>query len=339
MPAGSGRSRARVIHTLGYPLRMEEFGGGFIYAMPDGRALGRLRRRARLPGSDVRSARRASSTSSGIRSCRGLLDGRPDGALRREGAARRRLAHDPARLRRRRADRRRRRRVPELDAPQGHPPRDAHRHARRRDARSTRSRRATRRRRACRRYEDAIDASDVRRELYPVRNVHQSFGYGLLAGLAYSGLSLVTGGWWFAIRCRRTPATSGCRSSPTTTATARPDPDAHAEPGEDRSPAHVRSPHERALLGHAARRGSALAPDRPRHRHLPDALPRGVRQPVHAVLSGERLRDGRRRRRHEAAADQRLELRPLQDVRHHGSVSDHRLGAARGGGGPDYEGM
>ncbi len=46
-------------------------------------------------------------------------------------------------------------------------------------------------------YADAIDASDVRRELYPVRNVHQSFSYGLLAGVAYSGLSLVTGGWWY----------------------------------------------------------------------------------------------------------------------------------------------
>jgi len=29
-----------------------------------------------------------------------------------------------------------------------------------------------------------------------VRNVHQSFEHGLLAGLAYSGLSLFTGGWW-----------------------------------------------------------------------------------------------------------------------------------------------
>ena len=46
-------------------------------------------------------------------------------------------------------------------------------------------------------YADAIDRSDVRRELYPVRNVHQSFSYGLLAGVAYSGLSLVTGGWWY----------------------------------------------------------------------------------------------------------------------------------------------
>jgi electron-transferring-flavoprotein dehydrogenase len=46
-------------------------------------------------------------------------------------------------------------------------------------------------------YADAIDRSEVRRELYPVRNVHQSFSYGLLPGVAYSGLSLVTGGWWY----------------------------------------------------------------------------------------------------------------------------------------------
>jgi electron-transferring-flavoprotein dehydrogenase len=46
-------------------------------------------------------------------------------------------------------------------------------------------------------YAAAIDRSEVRRELYPVRNVHQSFSYGLVAGVAYSGLSLVTGGWWY----------------------------------------------------------------------------------------------------------------------------------------------
>ena len=46
-------------------------------------------------------------------------------------------------------------------------------------------------------YSDAIDRSDVRRELYPVRNVHQSFSYGLVPGVAYSGLSLVTRGWWY----------------------------------------------------------------------------------------------------------------------------------------------
>ena len=37
----------------------------------------------------------------------------------------------------------------------------------------------------------------MRRELYPVRNVHQAFSYGFLAGAAYSGLAMFTGGWWF----------------------------------------------------------------------------------------------------------------------------------------------
>ena len=45
-------------------------------------------------------------------------------------------------------------------------------------------------------YADLIDASDVRKELYPVRNVHQAFGHGLVPGLAFAGLSLVSGGWW-----------------------------------------------------------------------------------------------------------------------------------------------
>ncbi len=45
-------------------------------------------------------------------------------------------------------------------------------------------------------YAERIDASPVRAELYPVRNVHQAFGYGLLPGLAFSGLTLITGGRW-----------------------------------------------------------------------------------------------------------------------------------------------
>ena len=44
-------------------------------------------------------------------------------------------------------------------------------------------------------YQDRIDNSPVKEELYPVRNVHQAFGYGLLPGLAFAGLSVVTRGW------------------------------------------------------------------------------------------------------------------------------------------------
>ncbi|PYR72870.1 MAG: electron transfer flavoprotein [Acidobacteria bacterium] len=44
-------------------------------------------------------------------------------------------------------------------------------------------------------YKDRIDRSAVRDELYPVRNVHQAFGYGLLPGMAFAGLAVATHGW------------------------------------------------------------------------------------------------------------------------------------------------
>lgn len=47
------------------------------------------------------------------------------------------------------------------------------------------------------RYDSAVRASAVGQELFPVRNVHQAFGHGVIAGAAFAGLSLLTGGWWF----------------------------------------------------------------------------------------------------------------------------------------------
>ena len=46
-------------------------------------------------------------------------------------------------------------------------------------------------------YDDRVQASAVKKELYPVRNVHQAFAYGTAAGAAFTGLSLFTGGAWF----------------------------------------------------------------------------------------------------------------------------------------------
>jgi electron-transferring-flavoprotein dehydrogenase len=45
-------------------------------------------------------------------------------------------------------------------------------------------------------YQRRIDTSWVREELYPVRNVHQAFEHGLGAGLAVSALAVLTGGRW-----------------------------------------------------------------------------------------------------------------------------------------------
>jgi electron-transferring-flavoprotein dehydrogenase len=44
-------------------------------------------------------------------------------------------------------------------------------------------------------YQRRIDEGSVRAELYPVRQVHQAFGYGLVPGVLFSGLTLATGGW------------------------------------------------------------------------------------------------------------------------------------------------
>ena len=45
-------------------------------------------------------------------------------------------------------------------------------------------------------YERRINGGEVRRELHAVRNVHQVFGYGLLPGMIAAGLGMVTKGWW-----------------------------------------------------------------------------------------------------------------------------------------------
>lgn len=43
-------------------------------------------------------------------------------------------------------------------------------------------------------YKTRIDASPIKAELYPVRNVHQAFGQGLIAGSAYAGIAMFTKG-------------------------------------------------------------------------------------------------------------------------------------------------
>ena len=184
-----------VLHTMGYPLRLDEFGGGFIYAMPDG-----VLSVGFVAGLDYRDPmfdphvvfqhfKRHPLVSS-------LLDG---GQLVRYGA--KALPEGGWHT------------IPKLYANGAMIAGDAAGflnsmrlkgiHLAMRtgmlaaetafDAvRSGSSSAAT-----LKSYEDRVNAGDVRRELYPVRNVHQSFSYGLVAGVAYSGLSLVTRGWWF----------------------------------------------------------------------------------------------------------------------------------------------
>ena len=107
-------------------------------------------------------------------------------------------------------------------------------------------------------YQAAIDASDVKRELYPVRNVHQAFGHGLVAGLMFSGLSLVTGGWWFTDPMPSHAGHERMREAGRLLRRhSRHRPMQPVDPVKIDRAADVRPGDERALLGHAAPRGSS----------------------------------------------------------------------------------
>ena len=194
VPQGS-RQAGHVMHTMGYPLRMEEFGGAFLYALQDdlisvGFVAGldyrdpmfdphvsfqHLKRHtvgerrsspaARWSATAPRRCRRVAGIRSRACTLTALLIAGDAGgfvnSMRLKGIH---LAMRTGML----------------------AGRDGVRGDRAGDTSAAR----------LKTYADAIDASDVRRELYPVRNVHQAFRYGLLPGVAFAGLSLVTGGWW-----------------------------------------------------------------------------------------------------------------------------------------------
>src|SRR5262249_46929135 len=79
-------------------------------------------------------------------------------------------------------------------------------------------------------YDDRVQGSAVRKELYPVRNVHQAFGFGTVAGAAFTGLSLVTGGGWFKDPLPAHGGWTRIRRVADYYKDARPDPESAANP-------------------------------------------------------------------------------------------------------------
>ena len=181
-----------VIHSLGYPLRQEEFGGGFIYAMPDGRlsvgfvigldykdplfdphmAFNRFKQHQLVAGllhggQMVRYGAKALPEGGWNTIPQPYMDGALIAgdaggfvnSMRLKGIH---LAMHTGML----------------------AAESAFEAIRAADTSAA----------SLSRYQRKIDASAVRAELYPVRNVHQAFGYGLFAGLAFAGLTLVTRG-------------------------------------------------------------------------------------------------------------------------------------------------
>jgi len=185
-----------VIHTLGYPLRHEEFGGAFIYALPENRlalgfvtgldyadplfdphvAFNRLKKHPLVAsliegGTLVRYGAKALpeggwNTIPKLYMAGGLIAGDAGGLMNSMRLKGIHLAMRSGMLAAETA----------FDAIRAGDTSEA----------------------ALKTYQDKIDASPIRTELYPVRNVHQSFGYGLIAGLMFSGMTLLSGGRWIA---------------------------------------------------------------------------------------------------------------------------------------------
>jgi electron-transferring-flavoprotein dehydrogenase len=183
-----------VIHSLGYPLRQDEFGGGFIYAMPEGRlsvgfvagldykdplfdphvAFNRFKQHPFLRGvlaggQMIRYGAKALPEGGWNTVPRPYMDG---GLIAGDAAAflnsmRLKGIHLAMRTGMLAAE-------------------TAFDSLRAGDTSAA----------ALKSYQDRINTSAVRAELYPVRNVHQAFGHGLFAGLAFAGVSLLTRGGW-----------------------------------------------------------------------------------------------------------------------------------------------
>ena len=183
-----------VIHTMGYPLRLEEFGGGFLYALPEGRlSVGFVAGLDyRDPMFDPHVAFQHFKRHPFVSAL--LADGQmvrygakalPEGgwhAIPRCYADGALIVGDAAgflnSLRLKGIHLAMRSGMLAADV--------AYEAVRAGDFTATR----------LRRFEELIEGGSVHQELYPVRNVHQSFEHGLIAGLAHSGMSLLTGGWW-----------------------------------------------------------------------------------------------------------------------------------------------
>ena len=136
-------------------------------------------------------------------------------------------------------------------------------------------------------YKHRVDASAIKTELYPVRNVHQAFGGGLISGSLYAGIAMLTkgkllpelSGDYGHHEMRKVDDYYGHRQARHPRAVKR---------RSDRSQADVRQGDRRALLGHPSRREPAGAPASA-HRCLPLDLRQRIRPSVREVLSGQRV--------------------------------------------------
>ncbi len=198
-------------------------------------------------------------------------------------------------------------------------------------------------------YQDRIEHSWIRTELYAARNFHQGFKRGRIAGMINAALGHITGGRGFGIY-DRLPGDAGYERMEKLV-----DYFGRNVPGFERPKYDGKLTFNK--LDDVFRSGTKHDENSPCHLHVADTnicatqcahefgnpcqyfCPAAVYEMVPAAVGSATITKNGFSRFGQALADQFRKLRALQDVRHHGPVSDHRLGAPEGGGGPVYTGL
>ena len=174
-----------------------------------------------------------------------------------------------------------------------------------------------------RRFQELVEKSWVKEELWKVRNFHQGFEHGFFAGMIHTGLQMVTGGRGLRNRYRNKPGHTRMRQL--------------KDYYDGNAPSPPAARFDRKLtfdkLTDVYNSGTAHDEDQPCHLHIlqPDIChPRCTNEygnPCQYFCPAavyEMVENGNG----PASADQLLQLRPLQDLRHHGSLRNDQLGPA-----------
>ncbi len=323
VPAGRV-AKGEVIYTLGYPLTSQEYGGAWIYGISDtllsvGYVVGLDYQDPRLdPHHVFQSFKQHRSGAAPSR-------GRKDGPLRRQEPALWRMAHDAETGRQGLDDPGRLGQHAQLAAAQGNPPGDQERDAGGGNGLRIDAWWGTTRAGLSSAYQSRVEGSWIKEELYPVRNFHQGFEHGLLPGLVHSGVQQVLGGRNLGPDFKNH---AGYRNMRHLDAIGRSTYGREATLGPAKSDGKLTFD----KLTDVYHSGTRHEDDQPVHLVIRDTdicnhrCVAGIWQPVPAFLPGGGVRDGGR-----ADPHQLRQLRPLQDLRHHGPLPGHHLGAARRG--------
>ena len=180
-------------------------------------------------------------------------------------------------------------------------------------------------------FQERVEKSWIKDELWPVRNFHQGFDKGFLAGMLHAGIQQVTGGR--GLHERYSNHAGHLRMKPLSQLPADGGAEAHiinAAKGDGKltfdkltDVYYSGTKHEEDQPAHLVIHDTTICNERCVQEFgnpCQNFCPASVYEMVEAADTPSGTAD----------SSERFQLRALQDLRHHGSLRDHHLGAAGG---------